>query len=136
AAEEAALEIGAASLEAADQARRAAALAERASAAAVRAADAASAPPGAPVPSAPVAVSAEAPSVEAPPRSGLTSDAPPSDLLASVEPSTTSPPASNGASPPDSDPFEERIAAFQERAERVMVRLRRLEAPGSTAGLR
>jgi hypothetical protein len=98
-AEEAALEIGAASLEAAEQARRAAALAERASAAAVRAVEGA----------APRAASAQGPPVPLP--------------------------NSNGASPPGPDPFEERIAAFAERAERVMVRLQRLEAPESFSGL-
>jgi hypothetical protein len=88
-AEEAALEIGAASLEAAEQARRAAALAERASASAARAAEsAANAPSPAPQP-----------------------------IL-----------RSNGATPRRPDPFEERITAFRRRAEKVMIRLQKLEA--------
>lgn len=81
-AEEAALEIGAASLEAAEQARRAAAMAERASSIAARAVG----PP-------PVA------------------------------------PRANGSSPRRPDPFEERITAFRLRAEKVMIRLQKLEAP-------
>jgi hypothetical protein len=100
AAEEAALEIGAASLEAADQARRAAALAEKASAAAVRAADRA---PTAPASSAPAAPAD-------PPRS-----------IAAV-------PTTTATAPTRPDPFEERITAFRQRAERVIVRLQKIEA--------
>jgi hypothetical protein len=98
-AEEAALEIGAASLEAAEQARRAAALAESASAAALRAAgEVAAAPPAlAPHPAAP----------------------------SSTQPR---PAAVRDPGPRRSDPFEERISAFRERAEKVMIRLQKLEA--------
>lgn len=88
-AEEAALEIGAASLEAAEQARRAAALAERASASAASAARAAAAPT--PVPSA-------------------------------VR-------QTNGATGRRSDPFDERIDAFRSRADKVIIRLQKIEAP-------
>jgi hypothetical protein len=103
-AEEAALEIGAASLEAAQQARRAAALAESASAAAMRAAGEVAAAPllAAPQPSAPQ--SATSPSA-APGRT----------------------PAADAA-PRRPDPFEERITAFRQRAEKVMIRLQKLEA--------
>ena len=103
-AEEAALEIGAASLEAAEQARRAAGLAEKASAAAVRAADSARA-------SRPIAAASE-PAVPDP------------------QPTRTAIPAprANGATPSRPDPFEERIIAFRQRAERVMIRLRKIEA--------
>jgi hypothetical protein len=110
-AEEAALEIGAASLEAAKQARRAAALAERASASAARAADSAreaSVQAIRPSPSPPESVSA-------PPR---------------PEPSRHElpiAPASNGAAPRRPDPFEERLTAFRLRAEKVMIRLQKLE---------
>ncbi len=90
-AEEAALEIGAASLEAAEQARRAAALAERASASAARAAESASNAPSAPAPQ-PVKRH------------------------------------DHGAAPRRPDPFDERITAFRLRAEKVMIRLQRLEA--------
>jgi len=92
-AEEAALEIGAASLEAAEQARHAAALAERASASAANAAEAARA--------------ASAPSPLGPP---------------------TAAPAANGIARRRPDPFEERITAFRLRAERVMIRLQKIEA--------
>jgi hypothetical protein len=34
----------------------------------------------------------------------------------------------NGAAPRPPDPFDERIAAFRERAEKVMIRLQKLEA--------
>jgi hypothetical protein len=101
-AEEAALEIGAASLEAAEQARRAAALAERASASAARAAESAR--------EASVRSIRSAPSV-------LAADAAPSPLDVTV-------PTANGRP----DPFEDRITAFRLRAERVMIRLQRIEA--------
>ncbi|MFT3863163.1 MAG: hypothetical protein QM729_02740 [Solirubrobacterales bacterium] len=91
-AEEAALEIGAASLEAAEQARRAAALAERASAAAMRAAGEVAA----------------APRVVEVPRPGPQPAAP--------------------MAPRRPDPFDERLTAFRERAESVMIRLQKLEA--------
>jgi len=89
AAEEAALEIGAAGLEAAEQARRAAALAEKASAAAVRAARHPAPAPG---------------------------------------------PRADGAARTATDPFEERIAAFRQRAERVIVRLQRIDAGAAPGG--
>jgi hypothetical protein len=176
-AEEAALEIGAASLEAAEQARRAAALAERASVAAARAAaDVAAArsdpprvmavepatPPVADRPSAPEqgVPSVPAPVVAAvpppvpepgdaapPPVSATVATAPlteaataevddtaPSDETPSAEPATIEfvpIPASeraNGATPRQPDPFDERLTAFRERAEKVMVRLQKLEA--------
>jgi hypothetical protein len=100
-AEEAALEIGAAGLEAAEQARRAAALAERASASAARAAE-----------------SARQASV----RSMRSAPAAPSPLDL-----PTAPP-SNGSAPRRPDPFEDRIAAFRLRAEKVMIRLQKIEA--------
>jgi hypothetical protein len=130
-AEEAALEIGAASIEAAQQARRAAEMAERASAAAVRAADAAAAPRLAPVP-APAGTptpSEPAPSVVAP----ITAAPEPPP----AEPATTEfapPPVAswseraNGAAPRRPDPFDERITAFRQRAEKVMIRLQKIEA--------
>jgi hypothetical protein len=98
-AEEAALEIGAASLEAAEQARRAAALAERASASAAQAAQSAR-------------EAAVAPPSAVPP-----------------VPANAAPVAASAKHPPD--PVEERIAAFTERAERVMARLQRIEAPAA-----
>jgi hypothetical protein len=111
-AEEAALEIGAASLEAAEQARRAAALAERASASATRAAESAR--------EASVRSIRSAPAAEAP--------------VGSIEPATPSPspldlttPTANGRP----DPFGDRIAAFRLRAEKVMVRLQKIEAGSS-----
>jgi len=110
-AEEAALEIGAASLEAAQQARYAAELAERASAAAVRAADAAAAA------TRPVAV--PEPPAEAPAASGPEPPAVPAV-----------PGISNGAPPRRPDPFDERINAFRQRAEKVMIRLQKIEAGG------
>jgi hypothetical protein len=116
-AEEAALEIGAASLEAAEQARRAAALAERASAAAARAAsEVASAPtPDAPV-GEPAAVVPAAP----------TPDAPVGEPAA-VAPAAPTKPASR-PSRRQPDPFDERLTAFRQRAESVMIRLQKLEA--------
>jgi hypothetical protein len=125
-AEEAALEIGAASLEAAEQARRAAALAERASAAAARAAS---------------EVASAQLTLEPPPRfTAPTPDEPP----AAVEPATPTPvapvsePAAVKPAPPTKpasrpprrqpDPFDERLTAFRQRAESVMIRLQKLEA--------
>jgi hypothetical protein len=104
AAEEAALEIGAASLEAAGQARRAAALAERASLAAARAASEVAEAPRVPQPR--VAEPTEA-----------ATPATPLDLPTTDRPSRRRP-----------DPFDERITAFRQRAERVMIRLQKLEA--------
>jgi hypothetical protein len=100
-AEEAALEIGAASLEAAEQARRAAALAERASASAARAAESAREASVRSIRSAPSAPAEDAPS--------------PLDVTV---------PISNGRP----DPFEDRITAFRLRAEKVMIRLQKIEA--------
>jgi hypothetical protein len=98
-AEEAALEIGAASLEAAEQARRAAAMAERASSIAAGAvAYASAAPPARPA----------------------------------IAPARPTPRRSNGAAHPD--PFEERVTAFRLRAEKVMVRLQRIEASDLSVG--
>jgi hypothetical protein len=116
-AEEAALEIGAASLEAAEQARRAAALAERAGAAASRAASEASS-----------AAESAARTREA--AHTLT----PSEAVAIAEPAVNRPastdflPRPTGADPRRPDPFEERITAFRLRAEKVMIRLQKLEA--------
>jgi hypothetical protein len=103
AAEAAALEIGAASLEAAEQARRAAALAERASEASLASARSAAS----------YAAAATAPA----PRPDL--PAPPARITGSAER-----PPRPAAQP---DPFDERMVAFRERAEKVMARLRRLE---------
>jgi hypothetical protein len=120
-AEEAALEIGAAGLEAAEQARRAAALAERASSSAAKAAESAR--------EASVRSLRSAPSV-------LASDAP----VGSIEPADRRPvlsldplaaaPTGNGAARRrrDPDPFEDRITAFRLRAEKVMIRLQKIEA--------
>jgi hypothetical protein len=102
-AEEAALEIGAASLEAAEQARRAAALAERASAAAARAASEV----------------ASAPRVVAPP---------PMPAPEPVTPVTMAPPKTATPKRRRPDPFDERLTAFRQRAESVMIRLQKLEA--------
>jgi hypothetical protein len=113
AAEEAALEIGAASLEAAQQAHRAAALAERASATAVRA-----------------AADAAAARID-PPRSIVAS---PAEREPVVPPSVA--PPSGRISGRRPDPFDERITAFRERAEKVMIRLQKLEAgdpPGASS---
>jgi hypothetical protein len=106
AAETAALEIGAASLEAAEQARRAAALAERSAEASVAASRIAASHVAA-------AAAAPAPEPEEP--------APPARI----------PVPSLGAPRPQGqpDPFDERMVAFRERAEKVMARLRRLEGP-------
>jgi hypothetical protein len=113
-AEEAALEIGAASLEAAEQARRAAALAERASAAAARAASE--------VASAPLAFASPAVVEPAAP----TPDAPVGEPAA-VAPAAPTKPASR-PSRRQPDPFDERLTAFRQRAESVMIRLQKLEA--------
>ncbi len=126
-AEEAALEIGAASLEAAEQARRAAALAERASASAARAADSAR---GANVTSLPV-VAPNGNGAAAPSAAGSAeSAAPASPSARTAEPTTDSSaaPVTVPTAPRVPDPFEERVTAFQRRAERVMDRLQRLEA--------
>jgi hypothetical protein len=113
AAEEAAMEIGAASLEAAEQARRAAELAESASiasqAAARSAAEAATAIP--------------APAAQATPATGFVG-------VPGPEPANgASPTARPSQRPARPDPFDERLSAFRERADRVLVRLRRLDAP-------
>jgi hypothetical protein len=100
-AEEAALEIGAASLEAAEQARRAAALAERASVAAARAA------------------SEVAAAVQVPP---------PPPAPKAVTPVTMSPPKTVAPKRRKPDPFDERLTAFRQRAENVMIRLQKLES--------
>jgi hypothetical protein len=114
-AEEAALEIGAASLEAAEQARRAATLAERAGAAAEQAAkDAKSA----------AAASARPVVVEDHPAD------PQGDVQSAASRRTPGDftPRPDGADPRRPDPFEERITAFRLRAEKVMIRLQKLEA--------
>jgi hypothetical protein len=103
AAEAAALEIGAASLEAAEQARRAAALAKRASEASVAASRIAA--------SHVAAAAAPAPEPEEP--------APPARIPV--------PPLGAPRPQGQPDPFDERMVAFRERAEKVMARLRRLE---------
>jgi hypothetical protein len=100
-AEEAALEIGAAGLEAAEQARRAAALAERASASAARAAESAR--------------EASVTAIRPAPRSAPASPSP-LDLT------------SKGTAARRQDPFEDRITAFRLRAEKVMIRLQKIEA--------
>jgi hypothetical protein len=126
AAEEAALEIGSASLEAAEQARRAAALAERASAAAARAAgDAADA-----------AASAERSREAAGSAVELSREAAVDAAPAVNRPATADflPRPDAGPAPRRPDPFEERFKAFRMRAEKVMIRLQKLEAgadPGS-----
>jgi hypothetical protein len=108
-AEEAALEIGAASLEAAEQARRAAALAERASAAAARSASEV----------------ASAPRVVAPPPT----PAPlPTPAAEPVTPVAMAPPKAATPKRRRPDPFDERLTAFRQRAESVMIRLQKLEA--------
>jgi hypothetical protein len=130
-AEEAALEIGAASLEAAEQARRAAALAERASAAAARAASEVASAPLAPAP----------PPRRVEPFARFTTPTP-AEPPAAVEPAAPVAPASEAAAvtpvaptkpasrPPrrQPDPFDERLTAFRQRAESVMIRLQKLEA--------
>jgi hypothetical protein len=132
-AEEAALEIGAASLEAAEQARRAAALAERASAAASRAASEVAAaplalapPPRQTEPSPPFTVQTPAEPPAAVEPAALTPVAPVSEPIA-VAPVAAPKPTSR---PPrrQPDPFDERLTAFRQRAESVMIRLQKLEA--------
>jgi hypothetical protein len=128
-AEEAALEIGAASLEAAEQARRAAALAERASAAAARAASEVAAAPRVVGPR-PVAPSEPAPVVAAPP--AAVEPAAPTPVAPVSEPAAVKPavPTKPASRPPrrQPDPFDERLTAFRQRAESVMIRLQKLEA--------
>ena len=113
AAEEAAMEIGAASLEAAEQARRAAELAESASVASQAAARAA----------AEVASAGPAPASEATPATGFVG-VPGPEAANGAAPATRPP-----RRPAQPDPFDERLSAFRERADRVLVRLRRLDAP-------
>jgi hypothetical protein len=184
-AEAAALEIGAASLDAADQARRAAGLAEKASASAARAAESAREATVRSIRSAPSALVADAPVTDAPvgtidvteplaaeiepegpepaavaePRAAAAAPSPvaePSAAVSSaaaapspaVEPPaaapspTTEPPtvaptpldltraSANGAVPRGQDAFEDRITAFRLRAEKVMIRLQKIEAGG------
>ncbi|HEX4304646.1 MAG TPA: hypothetical protein VHZ54_01285 [Solirubrobacterales bacterium] len=143
AAEEAALEIGAASVEAADQARRAAAMAEQASAAASRAAsDSAIAAESsaasravidaAPWRSAIAAVASSNAPGSAPAEADAPSPVPPGINAADAPPGRPSRtdfmPRPLGADPRRPDPFEERITAFRLRAEKVMIRLQKLEA--------
>jgi hypothetical protein len=155
-AEEAALEIGAASLEAAEQARRAAGLAEKASASAARAAASAQEASVRSIQSAPSLVteaeaetSAAAPAPRvAPPAPDPTRPAPDVAPVAEVvapapdvapvaevaAPAARTPldlptaPSRNGSGPRRPDPFEDRIDAFRLRAERVMIRLQKIEA--------
>jgi hypothetical protein len=142
-AEEAALEIGAASLEAAEQARRAAALAERASAAAARAAsEVAEMPrlqPRRPTTSAGLPVGDEPPVATPAPSGGpaarvpaddeRAADAePPVDDTATALPTPLDLPTTDRSARRRPDPFDERITAFRQRAERVMIRLQKLEA--------
>jgi hypothetical protein len=132
-AEEAALEIGAASLEAAEQARRAAALAERASAAAARAASE--------VASAPLALAPPPRRSEPPPPFTVQTPAEPPAAVEFAAPTPVAPvsepaavtpaaPTKSASRPPrrQPDPFDERLTAFRQRAESVMIRLRKLEA--------
>jgi hypothetical protein len=129
AAEQAALEIGAASLEAAEQARRAAALAESASAASNAAArQVADHIANAPMASAPPPVAEPEPPAPAP---DVAEE--PTPVPAPVVPIVAAPPASASVAkvaarrPAQPDPFDERLTAFRERAERIMLRLQRLE---------
>jgi hypothetical protein len=116
-AEEAALEIGAASLEAAEQARRAAALAERASAAAARAASEVASAPRVVAPR-PAAPSEGVPAVTAPAAAEVVPV--PTPVVSAKVPQR---PARR-----QPDPFDERLTAFRQRAESVMIRLQKLEA--------
>ena len=116
-AEEAALEIGAAGLEAAEQARRAAALAERASASAAKSAESAREASVRSIHSVPSALPTDAPPAAAPSTSPLP--------LQSDRPQAS---ATNGLAPRRPDPFEDRITAFRLRAEKVMIRLQKIEA--------
>jgi hypothetical protein len=153
AAEEAALEIGAAGLEAAQQAHRAAALAERASIAAARSAAevaAARADPPPPIAAAPPATREPAVPVAMPQQDIAEAPTPPDPIVAEVSappdpiaaevptppapiaPVTTEVPAvvstTRRTAARRPDPFDERITAFRERAEKVMIRLQKLEA--------
>lgn len=130
-AEEAALEIGAASLEAAEQARRAAALAERASASAAHAAESARQTSVRSIRSAPSALVADAPvgtiepaEVKEPPRRSPAEPPPVAEPAVAPSPLDVTVPTMNGRP----DPFEDRITAFRLRAERVMIRLQKIEA--------
>jgi hypothetical protein len=133
-AEAAALEIGAASLEAAEQARRAAALAERASASAAKAAESAREASVRSIDSAPSLVAeteasadAPAPVADAPaPATDSAADVVAPVVLTPLDLPTVS--TSNGAAPRRPDPFEDRITAFRLRADRVMIRLQKIEA--------
>jgi hypothetical protein len=144
-AEEAALEIGAASLEAAEQARRAAALAERASASAARAAESAREASVRSIRSAPSVLAADVPVGTIEPAEVGSSPASAAPIPATAEPAAADAPAvtdtatpslldlptagaSNGATARRPDPFEDRIAAFRLRAEKVMIRLQKIEA--------
>ena len=122
-AEEAALEIGAAGLEAAEQARRAAALAERASISAARAAESAREASVSSIRSAPSALVADAPVGSIEPVDAPSDVAAPSPL----DPPTAAP-AGSGIAARRPDPFEDRITAFRLRAEKVMIRLQKIEA--------
>ena len=132
-AEEAALEIGAASLEAAEQARRAAALAERASASAAKAAESAREASVRSIRSAPSALVADIPVGSIVPADvplETTVDDPAVGDTTTARP-TLSPldlPTSNGLAARRPDPFEDRITAFRLRAEKVMIRLQKIEA--------
>jgi hypothetical protein len=114
-AEEAAMEIGAASLEAAEQARRAAVLAERASTAAARAAGEAAGAAESAARTREAAAVAAADAVEVEPALNRPT---PTDFLSRPE----------ASDPRRPDPFEERVTAFRLRAEKVMIRLQKLEA--------
>ena len=127
-AEEAALEIGAASLEAAEQARRAAALAERASASASHAAESARKASVRSIRSAPSVLAEDVPVgsiVAADAGTSAESAAPVTGPPAAApSPLDVTVPTANGRP----DPFEDRITAFRRRAERVMIRLQKIEA--------
>jgi trimeric autotransporter adhesin len=129
AAEEAALEIGAAGVEAADQARRAAAMAEQASAAASRAASEASAAAESSAASKAVIDAApwrsEVRPAPSPVPAGINAAVPAPEPPSRPDYFTPLPPR---AAPRRPDPFEERITAFRLRAEKVMIRLQKLEA--------
>ncbi len=141
-AEEAAMEIGEASLEAAEQARRAAALAERASMAAARAvSEVAEAPrmqPRPPAPSGgsvlreaddqPVAAASRAGSAPGSAAADEPTTTAPVDESAAAAPTPLDLPTTDGSARRRPDPFDERITAFRQRAERVMIRLQKLEA--------
>lgn len=144
-AEAAALEIGAASLDAADQARRAAGLAEKASASAARAAESAREATVRSIRSAPSALVADAPvSTIEPLEAEVEPESPESAPVAEPPAATPSPAAEpptlapspldltraspNGAAPRGQDLFEDRITAFRLRADKVMIRLQKIEA--------